>query len=72
MKVGKLFLGLFIVGALSTSCKKDYTCECKDVFVLGEVNIEIENAKKSDAEDACDSAQATYRTASASATCTLK
>ncbi len=70
----KLILGaivLFIAGA-STSCKKDYTCEYKFTQGTPDINIPLENAKKADAEDACDQAETTYKIADANANCTLK
>ncbi len=54
------------------SCKKDYTCECTDVPLLGTVPIEIKDAKKSEAKDACDALQATYSIASPATKCSLK
>lgn len=41
---------LFIVGM--TSCKKDYTCTCTVDGVS--TSATIEDASKSDAQDACD------------------
>jgi hypothetical protein len=57
------------------ACKKDYTCAC--TFKLAGAttsttfNLLINDAKKSDAESACDQAETTYKIADASATCTL-
>jgi|LakMenEpi03Aug12_release.lakeMendotaPanAssembly.Ray.scaffolds.fasta_scaffold4238223_1 hypothetical protein len=51
----KIVLSLAVVAfaAVSfTSCKKDYTCSCSDP--TGDTQkIEIKDAKKADAEDAC-------------------
>lgn len=52
------------------SCKKDYTCECT-TEINGETLTsasEIKDAKKSDAEDACNEADA----ASPMVSCELK
>lgn len=50
-----LFLSLVFGGLALTSCKKDYTCECK--YNLGGEAIthkfEIKDAKKKDAEAGC-------------------
>jgi len=47
----KIFAAVAIV-ALFASCKKDYTCDC---LVLGQTtSTPINDAKKSDAEDACN------------------
>ena len=58
------------------SCKKDYTCTCTwdDGVTAGTqtTDIEIKDEKKSDAEDICDAAQATYRVIDSGATCNLK
>lgn len=53
-----------------TSCKKDYTCECTTTVVgLDPItqNYELKDAKKKDAEDACDQLGLNAFT-----TCTLK
>jgi hypothetical protein len=50
MKKGLLLLGL--VAFLASSCSKDYTCSCKGVS--GKEDITFEDAKKKDAQDACD------------------
>lgn len=62
-------LGVFGVVALA-SCKKDYVCEC-DVDGSN-IDVAIKDAKKKDAEDICDSAETTYSSGGASASCTLK
>jgi hypothetical protein len=55
--------------ATMTSCKKDYTCTCK---IFGQTSTsEIKDAKKKDAESACDELQVKSRVADASATCGL-
>ena len=68
----KLLLSVAVLGFItlaSSSCKKDYTCECT---VNGDkLNIEINNAKSADAEASCSSAEATYKTGDPDAKCTL-
>lgn len=41
-----------------TSCKKDYTCSCTASGVT--VDYTIQDAKKKDAQDACDASSTTY------------
>lgn len=67
-----LVLGLVLGGlAAMTSCRKDYTCDCS--FSSGEdLTIPLDNYKKSEAEDACNSAETTYQNADSDASCTLK
>lgn len=67
---------LFVVAAVAlivvsfSSCKKDYTCTCKgDLFP--EVATPINDAKKADAQDACDQLETTGKITDASFTCTL-
>ncbi|MCD6366355.1 MAG: hypothetical protein J7L46_02325, partial [Bacteroidales bacterium] len=64
----KLFLAVVAIGfiaSVSSSCKKDYTCECT---VSGTaVNLEYTKMKKADAEDACSQAETTYKISDASA-----
>lgn len=52
------------------SCKKDYTCECTTEFngQTATSTAEIKDAKKSDAEDACNQLDA----ASTATSCELK
>ena len=45
---------VFAVAMSFGSCKKDYTCKCTGVPVLGTYSFVIPDSKKSDAEDACD------------------
>lgn len=55
------------------SCKKDYTCDC-EITMNGEttdMSIPIKDAKKKDAQDACDAAETTYANGG-SASCELK
>lgn len=50
-----LFLGVVFGGLALTSCKKDYTCECK-YDLLGEQvtqEIELNDVTKKEAEDGC-------------------
>lgn len=37
-----------------TSCKKDYTCTCKNSAGVASTPVEYKNVKKSDAKKACD------------------
>ncbi|PIE86818.1 MAG: hypothetical protein CSA03_03510 [Bacteroidetes bacterium] len=65
-----LFIGVFgMFGIMAlASCKKDYICNCT---VNGnEATLQIKDAKKKDAQDACDDAEATYAQAG-TASCTL-
>lgn len=52
-----------------TSCKKDWTCECKDGS--GDVeNYPLKDLKKSDAKKSCDATGSIYTIVGGS--CTLK
>lgn len=68
----KLLILLFVasLGMATTSCTKDYTCEC----VVGSQTLPstIPNASKSDAETFCNTQQTQARLADPAATCTLK
>lgn len=46
------------LGAMFTSCKKDYTCNCTMQGVS--YPIELKDVKKSDAKDACQAAGSIY------------
>ena len=50
-KIALFFAGVAFI-AMATSCKKDYTCKCTVAGVATETPIN--DAKKKDAEDACD------------------
>ncbi len=67
----KVLFALSAVAFFSlASCKKDYTCECA---VNGDtMTLPIQDAKKGDAEDACDAAEVTYKNADPEASCELK
>lgn len=46
---------IFIIALLG--CKKDYVCACKgydDPVLVADQNIELNNSKKKEAEDACE------------------
>jgi hypothetical protein len=66
---------VFVVACLSifvlASCKKNYTCECASTSSSPSSQIEIKDAKKGDAEDAC-SALSTSSTSVGGGACTLK
>jgi hypothetical protein len=70
----KLFFATAAVALISlSSCKKDYVCEC-EVETSGistPIDVAINDSKKSDAEDACDSAETTYGSGASTASCTL-
>jgi hypothetical protein len=70
MKKTTLFaFAAFVAAASFTSCKKDYTCECKDS--AGTItNIPLKDAKKTEATDACNVSDAFYKLGGGS--CTLK
>lgn len=64
-----LILGGIFAMFTFTSCKKDYTCDCT---VFGDpISVPVQNAKKKDAESACDAAETTYKNGDPSASCTL-
>jgi hypothetical protein len=65
-----LFLGaLFCCSLFMTSCTKDYTCTCT---ILGDTSItEFNNAKKSDAETACEAAELSAKIIDPGASCSL-
>ena len=54
-----------------SSCKKDYTCTCKDQDTppFDDVVITYTNVKKKDAQNACNAANTTY--SAANYKCTL-
>ena len=69
----KIFIAVAVIGFIATvssSCKKDYTCECT---VSGTTQTStITNSTKSDADKSCTDIESTYKVADPSATCTLK
>lgn len=72
MKAKKLVFAMLALGVIVgfTSCKKNYTCTC--TVAGGSIAIEYEKVKKADAEDACSSAETTYKVADPGASCSLK
>jgi len=65
----KLFILAVVAGAFTmTSCKKDWTCECKNS--TGTYPITMTNVKKADAKKACDTWNTTY--AASGGSCSLK
>jgi hypothetical protein len=64
----KLFLVFAVAGILGlTSCSKDYTCECDNGS-----SVTFEDAKKSDAKDACSAYETAQNLAGGSVSCDLK
>lgn len=65
---------LFLVGAVFTSCKKDYTCACTFDTSTGVTddmqNFPLGKLKKSDAKTTCKAAETTW--AMFGAKCDLK
>lgn len=54
---------VFVVASLSllalTACKKDFTCTCSKSGT-GPTTFDVDNVKKSDAQDACNKVGAAY------------
>jgi hypothetical protein len=70
MKKVLLFSAAVLVAASTfTSCKKDYTCDCSG-GTLTASSTPIKDAKKKDAQDACDALNVIA--AIGGGTCTLK
>lgn len=66
----KLVLAVAALGLVSlTSCKKDYKCECSGGSAPA-ISYPFNKMKKSDAQSACDTYNATFKIAGGS--CTLK
>ena len=66
----KKVLAVAILGVIVlSSCKKDYTCECKGDMI--NISIAMDKQKKKDAENSCDAAETTYKGGDASVNCTL-
>jgi hypothetical protein len=64
----KLLFAFAAAGILAlASCSKDYTCECSNGS-----SFPIENAKKSDAKDACKAYETTLNFTGAGVSCDLK
>lgn len=66
----KVLLIAAVAAFAMTSCKKDYTCECKALGTTA--SAQIVDAKKKDAQKACDDTQAGWKILDDSATCELK
>jgi len=67
----KKVLAIAVVGVFGlASCKKDYTCDCKGDNMS--ISVPLNGYKKKAAEDACSSAETTYKNADATTKCTLK
>jgi hypothetical protein len=70
-----LFLTVAVGMTLSlASCKKDYVCTCtyNDGSANQTIEVPINNAKKSDAEDACAASESVYKVIDANASCSLQ
>lgn len=66
----KLVLAVAALGLISlTSCKKDYTCTCSGGSMTS-IAYPFNKMKKSDAQSACDTYNATFKLAGGS--CSLK
>lgn len=63
------FLSVITISLLSTSCKKNWTCECTGAT---NINISITNKTKSNAKTICDSYENTYSTLAQATKCDLK
>ena len=64
----KLLLVVGVAGLFAlSSCSKDYTCECSN----GQ-ELEIEGAKKSDADSSCSAFQATQNIGGSGVSCKIK
>jgi len=76
MKKFAFIFGVAFVATLAfSSCKKDYTCSCTYKGVDGEtatIDAEFKDAKKKDAENACDQLKATWALVDPATTCVLK
>ena len=68
----KLFIIVAVAGLAisSSSCKKDYTCEC--TYGGFSSSTEIKDAKSSEAEETCDNLEAVHKAFHTDASCTLK
>jgi hypothetical protein len=68
----KLLLSVAVLGFItlaSSSCKKDWNCDCT---IEGDnYKFEINDATKSDAEEACSEVEDTYKLYEFDAKCTL-
>ncbi len=63
-----LVVAAVAVVALSSACKKDYTCSCSGTNFSGD--FVYKNVKKKDAKDACSTQNTSY--APAGISCSLK
>lgn len=68
----KLFILAVIAGAFSmTSCKKDYTCECKNSAGTVEFTY-TQNSSKAKAKTWCTAWNTTYTAGTSGGSCSLK
>lgn len=64
-------LGAIVMCLLATtSCKKDYTCNCSNGGTYSS-GTAIKDAKKKDAEDACSQIETTAKMAYPSVSCSI-
>ncbi len=69
-KIMFTLLAFFLVGVMS-SCRKDYVCECRFTDGTPPMNIEIVDANRFDARDACETIEITYQKDDPRASCSL-
>ena len=76
MKKTFAILSLVAFAAISlSSCKKDYTCECKynsGINANDSYSYEIKNVRKSTAKDACDHWESGIKMSDPNGSCKLK
>ncbi len=75
MKRFAFVFGVAFVASLAlSSCKKDYTCDCSYTAagITVSAKTELLDAKKKDAEEACDLYETQLNFLGTGATCTLK
>jgi hypothetical protein len=68
-KITLVAVAALVMGSMFTSCKKDYTCDCKDSAGVAQTAIPYTKVKKADAKKACDALNTTWTALGGS--CTL-
>jgi hypothetical protein len=72
IRMKKMFFTAAVACFVMSSCKKDYTCKCTGTGLPDQYsNIEIKDAKKKDAEEACNAFNTTYKIYSSDINCSL-